>query len=1094
MTTVGDALQAARQIARQISSSPPDSFLHSKVTSLNDQISVRTHVGDIVTPLQQDALASLDQMPRQALGFARVAHELAVTAEDPVARAESALTLAIVLNRLGDFMEALPLAERAASFFAQYGEEGKAGRGLCEVAWAYTFVGDLGGAVETVARARATTSLPLLQARCDLVQARIHTGQANYQAAIDLLEKARDAFQTAQLPLEAARCERELADTHIRCDCGEALSVLERLETTFDRAGCVLDSAISGLLRAVGLTEKGSFAEALVVTTQVRGKLADGEARFFVAWCDTLLGVICRHQNRYDESLKATHQARDYYLAQGIRMEISACDINLGNIYYALNRYDDALTLYQEAAELSFADGREARTARIYTNMGLVYAKQGAFSKALYLHQRALQIAESKNLSMLAASNRADLASCYRQLGQYDEALAHLQGLKELAREHNLREALAHCNVTLAEISLARGKTADALVCLEQARSMAVEDGLDSFVALCDRLLAQASLQKSDRAAALERVKNAQTLFLRHAQTVDAALCDLTEGEMHLQWNQVEVARDCFAHARLVLSPAFPDQAWRADYGLGRCALANRDDASALEHFLRAVRTLAATRSALVAEQISDDFFARRQSVFDAALLVALRRGARETVLEVIEASKARTFLTLLQNRDWRLRRDHGDPYVAGLIEREKYLRYQLDNLRGRVAVQDVREPGDSLRGVESQAAFAVAAEEELITLSRAYEAVVTQLRLAETGLAGVAVPAPFDLESFRNAANAEFGPDWTALEYYLSDKTLTLAVVAPNSVTVKRTILSAYDHAILDGCSSPEPDLRELVYRGTLHGSSASSPRLDHLKHLYGLLIPDGLAATLIVSPHGSLNLLPFHALVAPEDGSFLIERHTLFYSPNLQALQLLLGESPKGVVSHPLALGVSTFGNQMQPLPSAAAEVECVRRAFGGRGMFLCGDGATRRQLFDLDGTGELRKFDVLHFATHAVLDGGAPHQSRVLLSDDALTTTDVIGLSLNARLVTLSACQTALGKGGSGDELIGLARSFFYAGAQALLATLWHVEDKATTEFIERFYVHLRQGENAAAALRNAQVEMVRSGRPPYHWAPFVLVGRP
>jgi CHAT domain-containing protein len=139
-------------------------------------------------------------------------------------------------------------------------------------------------------------------------------------------------------------------------------------------------------------------------------------------------------------------------------------------------------------------------------------------------------------------------------------------------------------------------------------------------------------------------------------------------------------------------------------------------------------------------------------------------------------------------------------------------------------------------------------------------------------------------------------------------------------------------------------------------------------------------------------------------------------------------------------------------------------------------------------------LAQFDLLHFATHALLDRAAPHQSRIALFDAPLTTFDILELALNARVVTLSACQTALGARGAGDELIGLARAFFYAGARALLATLWHVEDASTRDLVARVYQHYARGENLAAALRRAQIEMLRAGQSPYQWASLIMMGKP
>jgi len=1036
--------------------------------------------------------ACIDQTPREAWALARIAYELANTRVAARTQAETGLLLAGALNRLGEFSAALPLCHQAAERFAKCEDAEDIAHSLCEAAWAYTFIGDLSRALATTERARAVTLSLLIHARCDWIQARVLRDQSHYPEAIALFEKAREVFQANQLPLDALRCERESAHTRVLGESEEAMDLLERLQGTFRNGGCALDAALCDYFFAVGLGGASRYLEALNHLLGARRTFADLESGFFAAWCDLWSGVVYRHLNHFDESLRASHQARDYFLAHGISMEVSACDINLGNAYSATNRYDEALALYQEAADLALAEGRETRAARIYSNLGLVYAKQGLYSKSLDLHHRALQISTSKNLPVLAANNYFALAACYRQLGQFADALTCLKKAREAFALHHIRDQVAVVDIELAEGFLAQGELADAVTCLGQARSVGADDGLDSIVAVCDRLLAQAAVQSTGRENAVARVENARALFLKHAQFVDAALCDLTEGELRLVWNDHTAAADCFQRARAVLSPAFPDHAWRADYGLGRCAAASGDGAAAHGCYLNAVRTIAASRSALVTEQISNDFFARRQSVFDDALSIALQQRDTESVLEVIEASKARTFLTLLQNRGWKQRSDRDDPYIAALIAREKELRYQLAKLRGRVVVEAAPEVGEALRGGKALDSISAAALQELDALSRAYESVVTQLQLGTIGLAGVSVPAPFAFLKFRDATNAAFGTDWTALDYYLAHDTLTIVAVSPTETHVERKVLSTYDRAILEQCTASEPDLRELIYRGTLRGVEVPSSGRSQLRRLYSLLIPQGLGTTLIISPHGVLHRLPFHALM--DDAAFLVERQTLLYVPCLQALQLLTSKSGDSSVMQPLVVGISNFGDHMRPLPSAAVEADRVRQAFGGIGESLLEGQATRRKLLELDASGELQKFDVLHFATHAILDRAAPHQSGVILADDTLTVMDILDLSLDARLVTLSACQTALGEDGRGDELVDLARAFFYAGARALLATLWHVEDPAMAELTGWFYRYLTQGENAAVALRKAQIEMIRVGRPAYQWASFALIGRP
>jgi CHAT domain-containing protein len=96
-------------------------------------------------------------------------------------------------------------------------------------------------------------------------------------------------------------------------------------------------------------------------------------------------------------------------------------------------------------------------------------------------------------------------------------------------------------------------------------------------------------------------------------------------------------------------------------------------------------------------------------------------------------------------------------------------------------------------------------------------------------------------------------------------------------------------------------------------------------------------------------------------------------------------------------------------------------------------------------------------------------------------------------SAQPVVLSACETGLGKLSTGDELIGLQRAFLYAGTPAVVTTLWKVDDKATFELVRSFYARL-DNTGPVEALRQAQVETMRTFPHPYAWAAFGLSGLP
>jgi len=150
------------------------------------------------------------------------------------------------------------------------------------------------------------------------------------------------------------------------------------------------------------------------------------------------------------------------------------------------------------------------------------------------------------------------------------------------------------------------------------------------------------------------------------------------------------------------------------------------------------------------------------------------------------------------------------------------------------------------------------------------------------------------------------------------------------------------------------------------------------------------------------------------------------------------------------------------------------------------------------------DLSNYRYIHFATHGLLNGEHPELSGILLSmvdehgrpqNGFLKLTEIYSLNLNADLVVLSACQTALGKNIKGEGLVGLTRGFMYAGAARVIASLWKVDDAATAALMGELYKEMfTNGKRPVAALRDAQITISRKKRwqSPYYWAGFVLQG--
>ena len=246
---------------------------------------------------------------------------------------------------------------------------------------------------------------------------------------------------------------------------------------------------------------------------------------------------------------------------------------------------------------------------------------------------------------------------------------------------------------------------------------------------------------------------------------------------------------------------------------------------------------------------------------------------------------------------------------------------------------------------------------------------------------------------------------------------------------------------------------------------------------------------------PHGVLTYLPFALLPRPA-GGLLVDGFTVAYLP--AAAALLRAERGGGTARSLLAVAPSKGG-----LRHAPEEARVVGSLFGRNAQTLIGRQATEARFKQLAGD-----FRVLHLATHGYFNEASPLFSGLQLEpegndDGMLRVHEILDMPLHAELVTLSACDTALGTGyfaelPIGEEFVGLNRAFLAAGSSSVMATLWQVDDRASMELMKRFYGRLGgpgDAEIPAVALASAQRELRRSSQlwHPYYWAAYVVVGQ-
>lgn len=247
---------------------------------------------------------------------------------------------------------------------------------------------------------------------------------------------------------------------------------------------------------------------------------------------------------------------------------------------------------------------------------------------------------------------------------------------------------------------------------------------------------------------------------------------------------------------------------------------------------------------------------------------------------------------------------------------------------------------------------------------------------------------------------------------------------------------------------------------------------------------------ARLIIVPHGPLHYLPFQALRV--DDHYLIEQHPISVTPSISiAMQLI----QRGTVMNG---SLTAFGNPdvapQYALPGSEAEVKALAAAFPGTQLFLH-DQATKDRFEASAG-----KTSLIHVAAHAQADTIDPLYSRILLANengkvDFLEAHEVLGLNLDkVSLVTLSACESGLGRVADGDEVLGFTRSFLSAGSSGLIVSLWPVSDDATKLLMSTLYGELAKGSDVQVAMQRAQLAVLHTKGMdhPFFWAPFDVIG--
>ncbi|MCX6565233.1 MAG: CHAT domain-containing protein [Candidatus Aminicenantes bacterium] len=298
---------------------------------------------------------------------------------------------------------------------------------------------------------------------------------------------------------------------------------------------------------------------------------------------------------------------------------------------------------------------------------------------------------------------------------------------------------------------------------------------------------------------------------------------------------------------------------------------------------------------------------------------------------------------------------------------------------------------------------------------------------------------------------------------------------------------------------------LRDLVAGHLKTISDREHPVTGSGNNLYQTLLAPGLDRPyrrIIIVPDDVLHYLPFETLGPSGVSSWIGIEADVSYSPSLSSLAELIKRADRRKSSVMDLLAVAAPGGEESGararLTFSEKEVDDISHLYPPeKCLVLKGKNATEKVLK----TVRFEDYRMIHFAAHGLIDEQKPVRSAIVLSADPDSDEDgyfqareIYNLRLNAEIVALSACRSAAGRLIRGEGIEGLNRSFLFAGSSAVLMSLWPVDDEATGHLMRRFYLHLREGDSVAAALRRAKMEMIGSAdfSHPYYWGGFVVSG--
>lgn len=834
------------------------------------------------------------------------------------------------------------------------------------------------------------------------------------------------------------------------------------------------------------------------------------------------LGLLCERRRKWRDAEASYRAALE--IREGLRREslgVAKSFDNLGRVAWSQGRLGPAEDFHRRALALreQLAPGT-IQVAGSSHNLGMVIMQRGDLAlseeyqrRALALFEKlvpdSLLVADSLNNLGLIAQSRGDAA-------ELEELQLRALAIRERLAPGSAAVAASLNNLGVAALDLGEYDRAEAYY----RRALEIKERLDPAGAATANSwlnLGVVAWRRGDLARADE-------LFQR-SLAISAALSPGGAGvarSLHAlghvarQRGDLNAAEGFYARSLALREKLTPGTRGEVETLHALAALARQQGRprAAADYLERAVAAAETTvpriggsrrQRGQVREQLG--------GLYRDAVEVLLDLGRVEAAFHVLERSRARSLLEMLAERDVAF-----TDVPESIERRRRQLDERHDELVNRMATLDLEKDAAELDDLGGR----------LRLLYREHDALEIELRRMSPRFADLQYPEPLTLKQ----ARAALDPGTVMLAYSVGERSTRLFAVARDGVEVGKVDLGEADLRLR------VDDFRRAIARAR-DPASAAFPRLEAAgRELFDALIGPAAAAVersdrVLIVADGPLHLLPFAALVRGTRAESGATRYLADWKPLSYVLSATLYDQlrrHRPAAERPVALAL--FGDPVypetlrrggveaipepglrsatrrgvlagEPLPYSREEVEGIARLYpSAETRVRLGAEATEESVKALAGTTR-----AVHLAVHGYLDDRFPLSSGLVLTipdgfpdgrdNGFLQAWEVFeSVHLDADLVVLSACASALGEERGGEGLIGLTRAFQYAGARAVAATLWNVDDRATARLMVRFHRHLLAGDPKDEALRAAQVEL--RGDPdldaaaPYYWAAFQILG--